>query len=309
MNGIVTHHTGNGFDPLQVSIKQEGIVTIKEIPENESPLPEGTMTEDRLGNEVRTAELLGPTMTHILLGYGIYEGLSFNGKNVGFLVYGLEDPRDQRLLNVLGKNNFDFNLLRLSFKAGFKLRRLHDEFGIFHRYPHSGNYSLTFNNDINIVDLDTAIAMQGASSNARAVMRYLDFAISLREFYSKVPLWQEFCDGVLCLSPLIAAFTVGYFHKNPSLKVYKYALEFLHLREDEVYDRRSGFGLASIPVVDDNKNTLLIGGVDCVIDPLFEFYNAANQSVKFDVFKYLQDLGQICSMYVAGFKAIEGVQD
>jgi hypothetical protein len=294
-NGEIAPYTGKGYDDIEITVLPNGVINIRQ--QKGAPLPEGTITEPRLVGEVKTAELLGPTMTHYLLGYGIYQGLSFNGKEVGLAVYGLEYPVDQRLCYVLKEAGARRDLRRLSWKAGAMLRMLHDEYKLFHQYPHSGNYSLISNIDIRIVDLDMATVMHGFSPRARVAMRYLDLARSLRDFYLDVPEQERV--------PMIASFVKGYFQINSALDIYKYAEDCIDGTKNAA--SRNAFGRPVRLFIKDS-GLKVESGRDCITDPLFEFFGPLTElPVSFNVFEDLRERGRICGMFLEAFKQLEGI--
>jgi hypothetical protein len=287
--GEIAPHRGKGFSPVEnnKSIEDNGRIIIHETVENDSLQPEGSMSEAGLKNEVMVAEKLVPSITHYLLGYGIYESLSFKGENIGFIVYGLEDSRDQRLCYILNESNLEA-LPNLSMQAGALLRKLHDDYKMFHQVPHSGNYSVVFNYSLRIVDLTSALDMRNSSPRAKVAMRYFDFAKSLRDFYLNLPARMR--------SPLIAAFVMGYFQSNKSLEIYRYA------KHHQDFGRPIKLALR-------DSGVNVVKGEDCITDPLFENFGPfAELPRSFDVFKDLQERGPICRMFLSAFKDLEGIK-
>ena len=100
--GIVWPYTqGAGFSYKDVSVTDTGKIvghTRKDPDDFDSC---GTVKLSCLLNEISGAISLGPKITDPLLGFGTYDGISYNEQPVGFLVYGTERTGNTRLKRFL----------------------------------------------------------------------------------------------------------------------------------------------------------------------------------------------------------------
>ncbi|HTY13847.1 MAG TPA: hypothetical protein VMD02_06640 [Candidatus Omnitrophota bacterium] len=210
---VLRYQSGAGFVPVLLEPAGGSMIAGRRERDAWEYSAMGTLSLVRLRTEVETALKLGPRRTDLLLGFGLYDKLHFNGQPVGFAIYGMDRPTDQRLVNAIQRSIMAIQLdLRERFgaqarKAGELLRQMH-QMGLAHRYPHLGNIGIG-GNGARIVDLDTAVNISSLPPGARAAFLYLDLSLIIGYFnlmvawgggnklvgFSAVPLLPDLLNG------------------------------------------------------------------------------------------------------------------
>lgn len=170
----------------------------------------GTMKVESLTKELEAAFSLGREITDVLLGFGIFEGLTYDGKPVGFAIYGMERLEDQRLGGPFARG-VAFNLYwqhkdRL-INAGQQLFNLHQAGWCHGFFPHLGNYSINPGFEVKLLDLEAAFPFSSVAPELKFGSIYLDLDRAIEGFYRYV----EFYDDSVPLTVGLPLFLWGYF--------------------------------------------------------------------------------------------------
>lgn len=179
---------------------------------------QGSMRFTKLKTEVETALQLGGELTDFLLGFGIFEGLEFDGQPIGFAIYGMERKEDLRVQRYFHRRiketgSLD-NLQELASSVGKVLRKIHQQ-NLVHRYPHLGNFGLSLPNHCRVLDLDTTFALSSVPAEWRPALLYLDLSRTINDLMRSIR-YEDIYDGEaeiadVFLTPLIPFFLHGYF--------------------------------------------------------------------------------------------------
>ncbi|MEE8638665.1 MAG: hypothetical protein V3T21_06485 [Candidatus Margulisiibacteriota bacterium] len=279
-NGKAKRYTkGRGFSPRL--LEPAGGTAI--IAKSERPASEysawGAMSFETLEREVETALILGPERTDLLLGFGMYEDFSFNGKPVGFAIYGMERKEDIRIKRHLWshieeKGSFP-KVKDLAEHTGKLLREMH-ELKLGHQFPHLGNYGFLSQKEARLLDLETSFELLSVSQEARLAFLYLDLSHTTYE-YQRIPEYKNTSDGETIkedfpLTPLLPFFFWGYFQGDTSLSFIKVLQRFMD-GNYKPYELSDIFG--RLP---EFKEGWRRGGEFTLIEPIIKLYTLPEDS-------------------------------
>lgn len=300
-DSIVAPYTyGSGFVEKLFDVIGKDEIMVREKRSAEEYSAHGTLSQDRLETEVLTALALGPKTTDPILGFGEFDGLTFNGGPVGFAIYGMSRIEDDRMAQTIKKladaatRNGKILLPPMygaAFMTGARLREMHEK-GFFHRYPHLDNFAVLPNEDVRIVDLDTAVRISNIPEELRSAFLYLDFSRLIRdytynvflEYYKRVDNQdgdsEEFSFAFLrSLMPLFMYFLNGYFGSDTGIELsdrvkdYKARWESGKSSEQGVIWKKmeEDFGLVDLEYEegDTEKSTLITS-----LQPIVDLYSA-----------------------------------
>lgn len=241
IKGIVkAYEEGDGFvDTLVKPVGEGKIIGVRERQATEYSA-KGTMRFDELEAEVKAAIKLGPEITDILLGYGIFEKLSFNGQPVGFVVYGMERQSDDRCGfsedSAKGQGYLRSEFGPIVEQMGNLLRGMHER-QLFHGYPHEGNFGINHDDmKVRLVDLDTAVEWASLPPDARLAFLYLDLSKAISHFYESRGFLDEDHDiRTFSLIPLLPHLFWGYFKGDTTIKFVRRLRSFMGDDADSNY--------------------------------------------------------------------------
>jgi hypothetical protein len=225
--GVIAPHFGPGNVSHRVVIAEDA--SLVTVPGDLNP--EGTMFFDNAEREAETALKLGQEITDEVLGLGSYDGFSFQGRKVGFVIFGLPSADDCRLqstianlmLNFIGRVGDPAAVMAIFplivNKIGRLMKGAHDR-ELVHLYPHLGNFRLDFqvNNfpefkldpeSTRLVDLETAKDTSALPAEIKAAWRYRD----LSRLFADLALMRfgaRFADLSLPLEKYLPDFFDGY---------------------------------------------------------------------------------------------------
>ena len=241
---VLPYKEGNGFVSYLLPVTGKDIIS--STTERTDFSAQGSMNLKRLKSEVLTALELGPNRTDMLLGFGTYEDLQYNGQPVGFSVYGMERKDDVRVLTYL-KTKYGERMSHdreerprwaiipptstiLAQNTGRLLREMH-EIGLIHGYPHLGNYGILDPQQCRLLDLDTAVRMSTIPAEQRAAFIYLDLARVINDFmkdkYSILSKEEDHSIPNACFMPLLPHFLYGYFKGTQAQAFLKGIMRFV----------------------------------------------------------------------------------
>lgn len=247
---VLPYTEGKGFVDRLLSVKDSSTIHGQQERTDGQYSAWGTMSLARLEREVESALTLGPDRTDVLMGFGIYDELKFNGEPVGFAIYGMERQEDTRILkHLIGHiektGELPAGAQELAEHSGKLLREMHES-GLIHRYPHLGNFGfMPGGRQAKLLDLDTNIQLLSIPKEARAAFLYLDLARTIND-YMKEGVYEEIFDGEpetteIQLTTLLPYFLRGYFKGDTSLGFVK-QMEDLIQRKPGKYEINKLFG-------------------------------------------------------------------
>jgi hypothetical protein len=224
-NQIKAYGSGSGFSRRILEVAGENEIRVRPKNKFSEYDPWGTLRFSGVENEVEAALRLGDKITETLLGFGIFEGLEFDGEQVGFVIYGMERKDDLRVLGNLFwqlKIGLDAALdkAELAVQTGELLRAMHKK-GLGHRFPHLQNYRVLPENKARLLDLDTARELVSIPENQRAAFLYLDLVRAVKSYQMDIGVRRSYDDEswteYLQLTPLLPFFFWGYFGGDTNL--------------------------------------------------------------------------------------------
>lgn len=239
-NKVEAYTMGNGYAGRVIEVSEGARLSARMSQGMSEVSPRGTMSLERLTREVEVALKLGPETTDLLLGFGHFEELRYNGQEVGFVVYGIERQEDIRLITGwkgrIAKTGLLPKANHLAVHTGQLLRSMHDR-SLAHRYPHLGNYAALNNMEARLLDLDTAIDLGQTAEVARPAILYLDLARTINDYQKvfdfKHPRYRSM-DREVRLTPLLPHFLWGYFKGDRSLSFVSDLAELIDKPEYEL---------------------------------------------------------------------------
>jgi len=274
-NGKVKRYVkGNGAPELLLEVAQKNTLTVRARETEADYKPLGTMGLPNLVKEADSALLLRSAGTDMLLGIGLFANLSFDNQEVGFLIYGLEKNEDIRIYDTYFetlKNRGDLlDQSDLAIRTGQQLRKMH-QLGIFHRYPHLGNFACRANGLTKIVDLEFSSRLASLPRESWPAYLYLDVSRVIND-YQKSFYYDREDDMVLTCSSLLPFFLWGYFGKDQSLDLVQTLITILDSTEKH-WLRREAFG--ELPYFSPNYRE---GGTFTLVEPTIRLYAEPQQA-------------------------------
>jgi len=272
---VMPYTHGDGVYPLFVALG-DGVIENRPRQDHEYA-PRGTMTLSAIEREVETALELGPDKTDLVLGFGIFEDLSFFKQSVGFVIYGVQESSDVRLFSQIEKEinrlrklyplgSDPTGLLRLpsygkemAFESGRKLKYMHVLARKKHGCPHLGNYRSKSEMGLRLLDFEASVSFFNLPRETWLEYLYLDLARMMHEY-------DRIIGGFLGLSgesmlPLLPHFLWGYFQEQADLPFGQRVKQFID-KEHGVGDIMNTFGSYA------QKCNL----TPSLIDPFFDIY-------------------------------------
>ncbi|MFA5840414.1 MAG: hypothetical protein WC890_07195 [Candidatus Margulisiibacteriota bacterium] len=191
--------------------------------------PDGSMRKRTLEREVLSALQLGGQITDVVLGFGLYDDLVFDGDQVGFVVYGLEVSNINRVSDAFDhilfsnrREEFMLHLVDLTENSGRMLARVHREHKLSHSYAYPMNYRRFLNGEVRLLDLDTMQTLKGYSPEEIAVRLFIDLNRAAWDHYRIDNCWFSGIPEEHWLlfnnrAPFLAHWLKGYFDEYPGL--------------------------------------------------------------------------------------------
>src|SRR3989339_618161 len=152
---VKAYSTGAGFINKDITCMGKNIIGLTYKSPNDYQA-DGTMTMTKLSNEVEGAIMLGPEITDLLLGFGFFEGLTYNDKPVGFAIYGMEREEDLRVGEMLDRAETPETTekYRPYIIRAAELHRMEHDRRFFHGFLHPHNMAFGPKGSLRVVDLD-----------------------------------------------------------------------------------------------------------------------------------------------------------
>jgi len=286
---VLSYKDGSGYVPTLLKVAGENKIRSTTTRDVQDYFPWGTMGSEAIEKEVGAALLLGPEMTDLLLGFGIYEDLTFCGKPVGFAIYGMEREKDIRVLEYLkgyietcGKLPDAGNQ---AIQTGQLLRQMND-LGLSHGYPHLWNYAKVSQDKAKILDLDTAVNWENIPKEERVANIFLSLSHTIND-YMKCFIYKSEYDGevekeYVHLTRLLPFFLLGYFG-NDSSSLFVKAVERFTEKDRSDKELRDAFGV--LPTYCSQFVWETRGRAQTLIEPVIQLYKTIGSTVDLENFK------------------------
>jgi hypothetical protein len=272
---VASYKSGNGF----VKFKMEGFgrdsIRIVENEDQAEFQAYGTLRYSKLKVEVEAALALGNRTTEELLGFGLFEGLEFEGVPVGFAIYGMERRRDVRVggefVRQIGKRGGALpEAGDLVAHTGELLRRMHEE-GMAHGFPRLDNYRKQNDGLAKLLDLDSTQNILRIPKDKRLPFIYLDLSRMINDYQRDI-WYEEVYDREVeadyaQLTPLLPFFFWGYFRGDVSLPFVREMKQFV---EDPVSVWRVNETFGQLPNFGGRWRR---GGTFTLMEPIIQLYS------------------------------------
>lgn len=277
-NEIARYSFGNGFLHALFNIPCADMIKSRREREASEYKAWGTLQFERLKKEVETALALGPRITDLLLGFGLFEGLEFNGQPIGFAVYGMERDNDLRISEYIPQyikeNGRLPQMQELAAHTGWLLRKAHRQFIL--ESPHLGNYGILNAETARLMDFDNATRMASIPPEMRPAFIYLNLSRTIND-YQMIHRYEEFYDGepeehLIPTTPLLPFFLWGYFGGDTNLPFVQSIADFARADQDPSSCERY-FG--RLPYFGDGWRE---GGTFTLVEPIIHLMSQKNDA-------------------------------
>ena len=241
-NGEVAPYTDGGGTVRRAFRPSGGSEIVVDDIGGDQASSRGTMPFSSLMNEARVARQLGHNYTDLLLGYGFFDGLSYDGEEVGFVIYGMEREDDLRVAEyfkrfvVAGEELPEF-AHNIAIDVGSRERYLYSFFFLAHQFSHLGNFALNPSGEVRMVDLDSVECLVSLPVAERMTYMYLDLARTMSELY--VPYGNR---RDISFASLVPFFLYGYFLGDTSSPFMQEVAKFVSSRSYDEAEFVNVFG-------------------------------------------------------------------
>jgi hypothetical protein len=200
----------------------------------------GTMNYRSLENEVETALILGTEITDPLLGFGIFDELTFCDQPVGLAIYGMQRTDDIRYLHRISKIVEEEHSIMEetgnSERIGKLLRLTHEDRKIIHSMPHLENFATSPGDRMVMADLDHSKRSLSLPKEVRATHMFTDLSRTINDYMREWRV-EVVYDGEseivdFYLTRLLPHFLWGYFAGDTSIPFVRDVERCLNDRDD-----------------------------------------------------------------------------
>ncbi|OGC04874.1 hypothetical protein A2276_02805 [candidate division WOR-1 bacterium RIFOXYA12_FULL_43_27] len=209
---VKAYSTGAGFINKDITCMGKNIIGLTYKSPNDYQA-DGTMTMTKLSNEVEGAIMLGPEITDLLLGFGFFEGLTYNDKPVGFAIYGMEREEDLRVGEMLDRAETPETTekYRPYIIRAAELHRMEHDRRFFHGFLHPHNMAFGPKGSLRVVDLDGSYDFSTRPKEEYPTIIYTDLIRPIFDLYQ----YSTFNGIKVHRYPLLIEYLLTYFRNNP----------------------------------------------------------------------------------------------